>query len=126
METVLNKYNVKFTTSDQFAIHNRISSVDALMSQFLGDHYVLPRAARILLGLKNVLDDKIQSYEPYTQSLQQMVAKKLITNFYDDYRNYDDDKNIKPGFSIPTSDLIVIVQAWHDYLEKSPLKNPGY
>jgi len=126
MTNILNKYKIKFVTSDQFAIYNRISSVDPLMSQFIGDHYVVPRAARILEGLRNVLDDKIQSYEPYTQSLQQMVAKKLMTDFYDDYRDYDDDNNIQPGYSITTSDLIIIVQAWHDYLENSPLKNPGY
>lgn len=122
---ILEKYKVSFVTSQEFAIYNRICSVDATMSQFIGDHYVVNAANRLLKGLTNVLSGKMDIYNPYSKSLFMLVADETVTRFYDYYDKDYEDSSVLPDYILPTADLAIIVEAWRNYLVQSPLKNAG-
>lgn len=122
MSDILTSYEIKFSTSGDYAMLNKITSVNDLMSQFIGDHYTLCEANRLLSGIKSVLNSNTSIYWTYTQSLQIAVLNNLITKIYEDIDAYESDNSINPDFSLPTSDFKIIVEAWVNFLSNSPLR----
>jgi len=122
MNAVLHNYEVNFSTSKDFPLLNRITSVNDLLSQFIGDHYKVSEANRLLTGVKMVLNNELTNYESYTQSMQITVVNNSLAKIYGDRDAYEDNNNLAADFSLPASDFKVILEAWRDYLVASPLK----
>lgn len=115
-------YEVNFSTSKDFPLLNRITSVNDLLSQFIGDHYKASETNRLLTGVKMVLNNELTNYESYTQSMQITVVNNSLAKIYGDMDAYEDNNNLAADFSLPASDFKVILEAWRDYLVASPLK----
>ncbi|MGZ3873965.1 MAG: hypothetical protein ACXVJD_13665 [Mucilaginibacter sp.] len=91
------------------------------MSQFIGDYYTISLANRLLAAVDSVMAAKnIAGGRMYTQSMQIALITSLVTNIYEDMDAYEHNNSIAPSYSLPTRDFQVIVQAWRDYLLKSP------
>jgi len=121
MNAVLDNYEVNFSTLKDFPLLNKITSVNDLLSQFIGDHYKVSEVNRVLSGVGMVLNNELIDYESYTQSMQIVVVNISITKIYEDMDAYEDNNNLAPDFSLSTSDFKVILESW-DYLVASPLK----
>ncbi len=121
MNPILNQYDVQFSTPLNYALYNKITTVNSVMSQIIGDHYTIYDANALLTGVNQVMSDpNSNEIDFYTNSLQLAIVTKTLTNIYDDSDAYDDDDSIEPFYSLPTSDFLAIVQAWRDYLISSP------
>lgn len=55
IKDILNQYHVIFSTSKDFALSNRIETVNSWLSQFIGNHYTLIEANRLLNGVNEIL-----------------------------------------------------------------------
>jgi len=123
MNNILNKYSVKFSTSKDFALSNRVETINPWLTQFIGDHYTLIEANRLLTGVRKILiSNDSGNYCFDTQSLQVASVTKSLTKIYEDVDKYEENPNMIADFSLPTQDFKVIVEAWKNYLETSSLK----
>jgi hypothetical protein len=121
MNSILNKYQVRISTPVDYALYNKISTINPVMTQIIGNHYTIYDANALLSGVNDVISDPdIDKVDFYTNSLQLAVVTKTITKIYEDSDAYDDNNTITPFFTLPTQDFQVIAQAWRDYLLQSP------
>lgn len=118
MNSVLNQYKVKFFTTIGNGIHNRITSINDLLSQVIWDSYTIYDANVLLTGISSILNNN-ETIQFNTNSLQVIVVDRNVTKLYEDFNTYNADNTITPYFTLPTSDFKVIVEEWRNYLLKS-------
>jgi hypothetical protein len=120
MNTILQQYQVQFSTPLNFVLYNKIITVNSVMSQIIGDHYTIYDANALLSGVNQVINDpNTNEMDFYTDSLQLALITKTVTIIFADSDAYDNDNTIAPSFSIPTTDFQIIVEAWKNYLVAS-------
>jgi len=123
---ILKKYGVVITTPIDYKFYNRIDTVNEIMFCVLEFHHNLYRAKALVDGIKIVLNDPGDDEANfYTNSFEVARITKTKTDFYGNSDAYDKDQSISSDLTIPTTDFLVIAQAWLDYLLKSPSTPAG-
>lgn len=123
---ILNNYHVVITTPVGYPFYNRIDTLNEIMSCVLEFCHNLYRAKALVDSVTLILNaSDEQEAEFYTNSFEVAKVTKTNTMFYGDSDAYDSNPGMIPDFSIPTSDFLVIAQAWLDYLVKSPTTPTG-
>jgi hypothetical protein len=93
-----------------------ISAINDWLAQFVADHNSLQTANSLLTGINNVLNGQQSSWVGISQGLQVAYVKSDQTKIYQDLAEWENNPNITPDFSLPTTGLKVIVEAWCNYL----------
>ncbi|MBD1392436.1 hypothetical protein [Mucilaginibacter glaciei] len=118
---VLKQYKVVFTTPLDYALYNKIETVNEWLSQFIDDHYTKSMASRLATNVAAVLhENPLTPLIFFTQSMQCATITSSSTKIYELMDEYLDDNNITPAFVLPTADFKIIVESWSDYVQNSP------
>lgn len=115
--SVIQDYQVNFSTDIFFSKEfKKISTISDPLSNFLSDHNTL-LTANLLLDEVNAV---IAGTKPVggwdTQGLSLAIITATTTKIYNDLDAWENNNNMPPSFSLPTSDFKIIVEAWRDFL----------
>ncbi|WEK20376.1 MAG: hypothetical protein P0Y49_04380 [Candidatus Pedobacter colombiensis] len=114
--SVIQNYKINFFKRD---ILNRIyfgmNSSSNLLDQFITDDQKIEDVIETLEALIALKNGEISKMDYSSQSLVTIVANANNAAIYD----RPDYTSNSPQFSISTQDLIIIVEAWKDYIVKN-------
>jgi hypothetical protein len=114
---ILENYKVKFYIDDEFSVAC-IDTNNDILSSFIWEHCDSDRTGDLLDAINDVLNGSLTIADGATQGL---IFVKILANTTSLYKNanaYYEDETIAPDYTIPTTDLKEIVEAWLDYLRK--------
>ena len=117
MSSILNDYNVKFFVPEEYG-KKYMTSINPWLSQFIGDHRTVDIVNAILVNINSVINGQLPEWVELSQSLEVASVKPNQTKIYKSADEWEQNNNIAPDFILPTSDFIVIVEAWRDYLQE--------
>jgi len=114
--SVLTDYSVQFSTRQKFG--KTLSTKNDALTAYISDYYTVDDVNRLLDGLTKVLNGQIPLAGGATQSLYLANITQSQTKIYMDYDTWENNNNITPDYTLPTSDFKAIVDAWKTYLEQ--------
>ncbi|MBN2746089.1 MAG: hypothetical protein JXR34_05125 [Bacteroidales bacterium] len=114
--SVIENYKVRFYISD--LVGAAIKTNNGLLSSFIWEYCDSDEAIDLLDAINDVLNGSLTIADGVTQGL---IFVKILANTTSLYKNADayfEDETIAPDYTIPTTDLKEIVEAWLDYLSR--------
>ena len=117
--SVLNQYKVKFMVRNLFNTNVKsILTISDMLSAYITDLNTANKVNQLLNDITEVLNHIHPLGGGQTQSTYLAHITATETKIYQDMEEWEENNNIQPDFTLPTSDFKVIVEAWRDYLQQ--------
>lgn len=117
--SVLSNYKVRFSIKNIFNQNFKsMNTVNDMLTVYITDHNTIQKVNQLLDDINAVLNNNYPLGGGQTQIMYLSRISAAETKIYQDMEDWEQDNSIQPDFTLPTTDLKVIVEAWRDYLQQ--------
>lgn len=110
---VLEHYNIKFFKKNILSrVYYGMNSINSLLDQLITDDQNIEDVNETIDALNSLISGQINNIEYSSQSLTTIIANLYVAKIYDIPNFNSSSKN----FTLPTTDLLIIVNAWKNFI----------